>query len=231
MSRLGNTSPTIRSPLPQEGASKNVQPVRIVDGFSATLPPRSRTFFQRIYFAPMPRPIVKAPGNSFPFPVPICRIKAPERQVVVIRAAFVGVYASTGISPEDIAVVPPARVVSYFGFSFKIGQRGLTDFNTNSVQSLGGPASVLVSSSGQGADDLASAGLSPGAGQVYPFSGRLTPPEDENFAAYARPGDEISITAFVLRPPQYDARLFSAQISGWLSGESELDKIIDSISA
>lgn len=225
-SNLGNTAPRGPSPLPQEAAGSKVQAVRIVNGFTAALPGRSRTFFQRLYFASMPRPIIVAAGSSLPRPVPVCRIQAPQRQGIVLRSADVAVYEHSGIGIDDITQVPPSRIVSYFGFSLKIGSRAISDFNTNAVNDLGGGA--VIPPSGNQAN--VTAGVAGGQVQVYPMSGRLTPSDVDNFAAYAMPGDEINVTAFVLRLPPYDVRLFSVQLSGWIVGETELQKIIDALS-
>jgi len=223
-SPLGNTAPRAPSPLPQEAAGSKAQAVRIVNGFTAALPGRSRTFFQRLYFASMPRPIIRAAGNSLPRPVPICRIRSPERQGIVLRSADVAVYEHSGIGIDDITRVPSSRIVSYFGFSLKIGSRAISDFNTNVVNDLGGVVAL------PGSQYTLAAGVAGGQGQVYPMSGRLTPSDVDNCAAYAMPGDEIDVTAFVLRLPPYDVRLFSVQLSGWVAGETELQKIIDALS-
>jgi hypothetical protein len=52
----------------------------------------------------------------------------------------------------------------------------------------------------------------------------------DNFAAYARPGDIIQSTAVVIRPPNFDLRLFEVEISGWIANETEIEKLVDQLS-
>jgi len=224
-SSLGNTAPTTGSPLPQEYAEPKVQAVRIVNGFTASLPGRSRIFFQRIYFAPYPVPLISAPGSPFPKPVDIASIEAPTQQGIVLRTAAFRVYQHTGIGLDDISEVPPSRTAGYFGFELKIGNRGISDFNTNLVPAGASPVPVVGSNV-----KLSTVSALPGGGQVFPFSGAITPQGDSTFANYVRPGSLISTRAFILRPPNYDARLFSVELQGWLANESELDRMVNMLS-
>lgn len=219
---LGNTAPVTGSPLPQEYAGSNVQAVRIVNGFTAALPGRSRLFFQRVYFAPYPVPLIAAPGSPFPKPVDVATIEAPTQQGIVLRTAGFRVYQHTGIGLDDISEVPPSRTAGYFGFDLRIGNRGISDFNTNLVPAGFQPIPVV------GANvKLSTISTGPGGGQIYPFSGTLTPQGDSTYATYARPGDLIKARVFILRPPNYDVRLFSVELQGWLANESELDRMVN----
>lgn len=223
--RLGNTGAQPASPLPQSYASSNVGASRIVNGFSAYLPGRTRLFFQRQFFANYPRPIQVGAQAPFPRRVNIARILAPERQVVVIRAVRFTAYAHSGIGVEDLMEVPRGRTVATLGFEFQVGNRGLTDFSTN----LPGRGVPVI----YNAVDAASGGNAPRAGQgiIQQGSGLVTPPTDgENFASYAQSKMPIVASAVVFRPPSFDLRVFEVQISGWLSDEYEMGQIIDKLS-
>lgn len=226
-SSLGNTAPTTGSPLPQEYAEPKVQAVRIVNGFSAALPGRTRLFFQRIYFAPYPIPLISAPGSPFPKPVDIATIEAPRQQSIVLRTAAFKVYQHTGIGLDDISEVPPSRTAGYFGFDLRIGNRGISDFNTNLVPAPGSSAVPVV---GFNQFTGATVSAAQGGGQVYPFSGMFTPQGDSTYATYISPGSQIKARAFILRPPNYDARLFSVELQGWLANESDLDRMVNMLS-
>jgi hypothetical protein len=121
------------SGLPQGYASGKVEPVRIVNGFTQFLPKRSLLFFQRQFFASYPRPIQFAGLPSFPRGVNIATIQAPVNQGIVIRTVAFRAYQHSGIGVEDIIEVPAARAKTYLGFQFNLGNRGLTDFQTNLV--------------------------------------------------------------------------------------------------
>lgn len=220
----GGTSPQEPSPLPQgyPAPAKAPVPVRITNGFTFNLPGRTRLFFQRQFFAPYPRPIQAAGGAPFPRDVDIARIQAPTHQGIIIRAVAFRAYQHSGIGVEDIVEVPPSRAKTYLGFKFNLGNRGLTDFQTN-LPGTGVP--VIYPGAPQGG--LPSAPRA-GQGNTFQGTGIVTPNmPNESFAAYAMPGDIIKSTAVVLRPPSFDLRLFEVEMSGWLANETEMQKIID----
>lgn len=221
------TGPQGGSPLPQEYAHGKVVPVRITDGFTQFLPPRTLTFFERFYFAAVPKPIMVAPVNGYPRGVPVMRIQAPQRQGIVIKSAEFQVYEHSGIAVDDIVQTPPSRTTTYFGFGFTIGNRNFSDYSTNASASLVPQAAIASGGGNLPAGFGSPAQATPLGGQIYPNSGPITPPAGEFFATYARPGEEMVATVFVLRPTEYDARLFSFKMSGWLAAEVDLDKILD----
>jgi hypothetical protein len=199
-------------------------PVRIVNGFTSTLPGRTRLFFQRQFFASYPRPIQVAGLPTFPRDVNIAQIEAPRQQGIIIRQVAFKAYQHSGIGVDDIVEVAPSRAKTYLGFKFNLGNRGMTDFSTN----LPGTGVPIVLPGPQTAG-----GVAPRAGQGNTFQGTgvVTPNmPGENFAAYAMPGDTIQSTAVVIRPPNFDLRLFEVTISGWLASESLLQEILDSLS-
>lgn len=210
------------APLPQGYAHDGVTPVQVLNGFLTTLPGRSRLFFQRIFFASKPTPIQQAGVAPFPREIPIARIQAPRQQVIVIKRVEFQSYEHSGIGIEDIIQVPPTRVTTYIGYKFSLGNRGLTDYLTN-VPAQGVP--ILISPI-QGPTPPRA-----GQGNLYPFSGALTPSDGQNYAAYAMPGDDILASAVIFRPPNFDLRLFSVSISGWLAEETEFNKIINKLTS
>lgn len=214
-----NTAMFPPSPLPQGVGRNAATPVRVVDGFTQFLPGRSRLFFNRVYFAPFPRPLQVGPTPPYPFEVPIARIQAPKQQAIVLREAAFQVYQHSGIGVDDIEQVPRSRIATYIGFSFKLGNRGLTDYSTN-VQSPNAP--VLLGGNNPNATTVQG-----GSGTIYPFSGVVTP--QQPYAAYAMPGDLIEASAVIMRAPSFDARLFSVEMSGWIVGAAELQRVIDSL--
>jgi hypothetical protein len=203
--------------------------IRIVHGFTQSLPGRSRIFFQRVYFVGMPRPIQKGLGNPYPLSIPIATIEAPTQQCIVLRAAAFKVFQHSGIGIDDFIETVPTRAASTFGFAVRIGNRGMTDFNTNNSPDPGQASAVISSNAKSGAGGRAA--LSPGDGRLYPFAGPITPQlVTDPFASYVRPGEQILASVTVLREPNYDVRFFSVELSGWLSSEAEMDKIINSLS-
>lgn len=205
------------SPLPQEEIPGRTVPTRVLHGFTQFLPARNLIFFQRVYFANYPRPLQQGGGPPFPVPIVIAQIEAPNRQVIVIKNVNFEVYQHSGIGIEDIIAVPPSRVATYFGFQFQVGNRGTTDYSSN-LNARGAPVNF-------GGNVGTSLPPAPGQSSFYPFSGRSNSGLD-NFATYARPRDLLSAKALLLRAPEYDTRLFSVEISGYLLEESDFDKVL-----
>ena len=206
---------------------KPISPIRIVHGFTSQLPGRSRIFFQRVYFAQMPHPIQKGLGNPFPISLPVATILAPQQQCIVLRAAAFKVFQHSGIGIDDYVETLPSRSASTFGFAVRVGNRGLTDYNTNVSPDPGNAGAVTVG----GAKAGVGASLSPGDGRLYPFSGLITPHlGSDPFASYIRPGEQINASVTVLREPNFDVRFFSLELSGWLAEEKELERMINALS-
>lgn len=224
----GDYGTTSVSPSPVRpglgGGGAPVAPVRVVNGFTTILPGRTRTFFQRQFFAKYPRPIQAGGPPGFPRRVEIARIQAPKRQSIVIRTVDFHAYRTTGIGTDDLREVSRGRSIGTLGFEFSKGNRGLTDFMTN-LPGRGVPVLLSPGQGGQAAAPIA------GQGNTQQGVGRSTPDNPgESFAAYAMPGDLLKATAVVFKPPEFDLRLFEVTISGWLAGEKELETIIDSLS-
>lgn len=221
----GGTAPVTPSPVGPGNPGKSPVAVRIVHGFTTQLPGRSRRFFQRQFFSSYPRPIQVGPTSPFPRTVPIATIKAPDRQSIVIRKVDFNAYQHSGIGIEDLAEVPRGRTVATLGFSFKIGNQGMTDFSTN-LPGRGIP--VLYTPASQGPNASAPRA---GQGNVKQGTGPITPNGGPDpFAAYAMPGELIVAEAIVFRPPSFDLRVFEVRIEGWLAEQTELERIIDSLS-
>lgn len=221
----GATAPRTASPLPQEHAPSRAKPARVVHGFTQFLPGRTRIFFQRQFFANYPRPIQQGGATPFPRTIDIATIQAPREQAIVIRVVAFAAYQHSGIGIEDLAEVPNGRAVGTLGFRFAVGNRGLTDFQTN-LPGRGIPVVYsTVSQTGTPTQPIA------GQGNTFQGVGPVTPSTDgEMFAGYARPGDLIKASAVIFRPPSFDLRLFEVKISGWIADEYEVDNIIDRLS-
>lgn len=225
--RFGATAPRVGSPGPQGYKAGGVHPSRLVNGFTAFMPGRSRLFFQRNFFADYPRPIQQGGAAPFPRQITIATIEAPQRQSIVLRTVAFQAYQNTGIGIEDFSAIPSGRAVGTLGFQFLVGNRGLTDFATN-LPGRGVPVSYGTAGVGQGG-----AGIAPIAGQgsVHQRTGPITPVRtNENYAGYAMPGDELKASVIVFRPPPFDLRFFSVELSGWLANEDDLQEIIDRLS-
>jgi hypothetical protein len=221
----GNTSPQNASPLPQGYAGGGAGPVRIVNGFTQFLPGATRLFFQRQYFSNYPRPIQPAGVAAWPRAVPVASIQAPAQQAIVVITVSFRAYEHSGIGVEDLSEVPKGKAVGTLGFSFSVGNRGLTDYQTN-LPGTSIPVAYAPVQVGFGA-------TAPRAGQgsVFQGTGPITPQgPNQPFAAYARPGDLIKADAVVFRPPGFDLRVFEVEFGGWLANEAELDKILNSLS-
>jgi hypothetical protein len=218
--RQGGTASLGVSPLPQEDpAGGNASPQRQVDGFSAGLPTRSRTFFQRDFWMVYPKPIFVAGTSPFPRNLTIIRFRIPSSQVLVIRDVSFHAYQHSGIGVDDIVAVPPGRIPGTFAFSFSVGNRGMVDY-----------ATTLPGTPSAGALTPEVAGVTvPRTPQanLYSKTGSIAPrvPE-QTWAAYGRPNDDVVAQVNVLRPPNFDVRAIEVEISGWLANESEFDRII-----
>lgn len=222
--RYGNTAPVTQSPVGPGSQGKPPVPVRIVHGFTTQLPGRSRRFFQRQFFSNYPRPIQQGPASPFPRRVPIARIQAPNRQSIVLRRVAFNAYQHSGIGIEDLAEVPRGRTVGTLGFSFTVGNQGISDFVTN----LPGRGVPVLYSATQGPNATAPRA---GQGNVRQGTGPITPDNGPDpFAAYAMPGEGIVAEAVVFRNPSFDLRLFEVRFEGWLAEEQELERVIDSLS-
>lgn len=207
------------------GPGAGTQAVRIVHGFSAYLPGRSRRFFQRNYFSSYPRPIQQAGGSPFPRELPIVRLKAPQKQAIVIRQVTFNAYKNTGVDVDDLRRLDDGSTVGTLGFRFLLGNQDMLDYSTN-LPARSDVAVLYSATQGPGA-------TAPQAGQgsLYQGTGRVTPdPQSDPFAAYAMPGEDIVASVVVFRPPPYDLRTFQVEIEGWLAEAVELEKIIDSLS-
>lgn len=224
--RLGNTGPLARSPLPQEypPPAQPTVPVRIVAGFLANLPGRSRLFFQRQFFVSYPRPAQMGGFAPFPRTIPMVRIQAPEHQSIVVREVTFNAFQHSGIGIEDLAEVPYGRSVGTIGFSALLDNRAMLDFQTN-LPGSGVPIDVSAIQGG-----VANAPVA-GQGQIKQGVGPANPilPQ-ESFASYVMPKSSMAFNAIVFRPPSFDLRLFMVTVSGWVIEAKELETIIDHLS-
>lgn len=220
--RRGQVESMNRSPLPQEEAGGGARPVRLTHAFTQFLPPRSFIFFQRAYFRSYPRPLQQGSRPPFPVPIQVARIQVPQQQCLVFQKSVWKVYEASGIGIDDIVEVEQGRSTGVFGFSTQIGNRGLLDFSTN------------ITANGDAVEWNPAQQLGPtqppqvGAGRIYPFTGD-SQAGLQNFAFYATPGEEINLTAWVMRAPPFDTRQFSVEITGYLVGWVQMQKILDSM--
>lgn len=212
------------SPLPQKEGGKGPTNVQIVNGFWQFLPVASTTFFDRVYFRNYPRPLFVGNLAPYPVPLPIIKLVVPQNQAFILKHFSFKVYQQSGIGVEDIVEVPASRVASYFGFEVKVGNRGLTDYNTN-VSARG---QVIDYKPGQ-AGSLTFPPV-PGQGTLFPFSGEMQPMGD-NFASYATSGQDIQATVYVLREPEFDARMLSVRFDGYNVNQRVLEDILKRLSA
>jgi len=220
--RRGQVQSTSPSPLPQGEAGGGARPVRLTHAFTQFLPPRSFIFFQRAYFQDYPRPLQLSGKPPFPVAVTLSRLQIPQQQALVLRSTVFKVYEASGIGTDDIVEVEPGRTVGTFGFSTEIGNRGLIDFSTN----ITGNGTPVVWNPNQEIGPTGAAQV--GAGKIYPFAGKS---QDglENWAYYATPGEELKLTAWIMRPPPFDTRKFSVEINGYLVGWVQMQEILDKL--
>lgn len=198
--------------------------MRITHGFTAQLPGRSRLFFQRDFLRAYETPGQVSGPPPFPRTMGIITIQAPQQQAIVIKAVRFTAYERSGIGVDGLEEVPRGRTVGTLGFSFRVGNRGLTDYTTNLPGSSGTPYQWGASNVG----NMGSIAPIAGQGNLIQGTGPATPLDAQpNFAAYARPGDLIQAEAVVFRPPNFELKVVQVQISGWLAAEEELDNIVD----
>jgi hypothetical protein len=196
--------------------------MRLTHAFTQFLPPRSFVFFQRAYFREYPRPLQLSNKPPYPINIPIARILVPQNQGLVVRSSSFKVFEASGIGVDDIVEVEQGRATRIFGFSTSIGNRGLVDFSTNVTAN--GEAVVWNPAQQMGATQPPQVG----SGKIYPFTGD-SQRGLENFAFYATPGEEIDLSAWVMRAPPFDTRLFSAELTGYLVGWVQLQEILDKL--
>jgi len=213
------------APLPQGEVGRPVVNTQIVNGFWQFLPAKSTVFLNRVYFRNYPKPLFVGKLPPFPVPLPVVKLVVPPNQAFIIKDLSFKVYQQSGIGTEDIVEVPPERVASYFGFEVKIGNKSPYDFNTN-VTARG---QVIDYAPVQGAGGRSVPPI-PGQGTAFPFAGRNNPLGD-NFATYAQSGDLIELTVQVLREPEFDARMLSAQFAGYNVDGRILQTILSRITA
>ena len=213
------------APLPQGERGKPIVDVQLVNGFWQFLPAKSTVFLNRIFFRNYPKPLFIGKLPPFPVPLPIVKLVVPQNQAFIVKHLAFKVYQQSGIGTEDIVEVPPSRVASYFGFEAKIGNRSPYDMFTN-VTARG---QVINYAPAQGAGGQSVPPV-PGAGTAFPFSG-LNNPMGDNFAAYAMSGDLIELTVQVLREPQFDVRMLSAEFDGYNVDQRVLQTILSRITA
>lgn len=219
--RLGGTRAQAPSPLPQEYPPEvrgGGAPVQLANGFTAWLPGRTRIFFQRFYFLDYPRPLQMAAFPPFPIDLTIFKLQAPAQQVIVFDDVRFNVYIHSGIGQDDLDLLPPGRAVTFLGFQFSNGNRGITDYNTN-IQARGTP---VIANANFGTPVAPQAG----GGSIWPLAGSIVPQLD-NYAGYIMPNTEFTAKVSILRAPNFDVRLFSALVSGWVINETEFNKMID----
>lgn len=223
--RLGNTGPLARSPLPQEypPPAQPTVPVRIVAGFLANLPGRSRLFFQRQFFVTYPRPAQAAGFAPFPRTIPMVRIQAPDHQSIVVREVTFSAFQHSGIGIEDLSEVPYGRSVGTLGFSALLDNRAMLDFQTN-LPGSGVPIVVSVIQSGVVAPVAGQGQIKQGVGSANPVL------PQESFASYVMPRSSMAFNAIVFRPPSFDLRMFMVTVSGWTVEAKELETILDRLS-
>jgi len=222
MSGFSNTRTSAPSPLPQEEAGKKAQTVRVADAFFQFLPSQQITFFQRVYFARYPVPLIPAGGPTYPRPVPVCRIEAPAQQGIVLQHTGFKAYEFSGIDPDDIVEVDPSRLVSVLGFQFFVGNRGTTDLNTN----ITARGDIINYATGGKLYNTAGFAPTPGQGSFFPFAGDQQR-QLNNWASYARPGQAIEATVQILKPPPMELRLFSFELGGYVLPEYSLDAMLE----
>lgn len=217
--RRGARQDLMPAPLPQtEGAHAPVE-TQIVNGFWQFLPTAGTTFFARDYFRNYPKPLFVGKLPPFPVPLPVVKLTVPNQQAFILKEFSFQVYEQSPVGQEQLVEVSPSRVASYFGFEVKVGNRSPYDFNTN------------VTARGQVIDykppQTASIASPPVPGQStnMPFSG-VNNPVGQNFAAYAKAGELIEMTVWVLREPVFDVRMLSAYMSGYNVNHAMLYKIL-----
>lgn len=218
--RLGGTHAQAPSPLPQAyPPSDPVVSTQVVNGFTSWLPGRTRVFYQRNLFLQYPRPIQMAVGAPYPTDRTIFKLRAPQEQVIIVRQIAFRVFIHSGIGNDDLVELQWSRATTFLGFSFASGNRGITDYVTN-ISSIRGAVQ-------QGPNGTTVAPQS-GGGSIWPFTGSIVPRE-QLWAGYIMPNQEFDAKVVILREPNFDVRVISCEVSGWILGETQFNYMIDKL--
>lgn len=199
------------SPLPQESPKAVVQTVRVSQGFFAQLPPNAVAFFDRQYISDFPRPIQVGVGNAYPRRVSILDLTVPEGSVIVIRDGVFGAYQQNGLDVNDTVPVDNKRLLSYVAFAFDINGRSQRDYQSN-VYGIGGLLAAEAAVTANAA--LSAAAQVPSTAK--PYGGSIISGPPGAFALYAMPQQVLRASAWIVRPPPFEVRRFSFDISGFM---------------
>lgn len=217
---MAETRSSPGSPLPQKGPAPAIQAVRLSQGFFSQLPPNALAFYDRHYISDFPRPIQVGPGNAYPRQVPILDLTVPAGEVIVVRNGVFNAYQQNGLGIEDTVPVDHRRLLTFVAFSFDVNGRAQADIQNN-IYGVGGLLGKQAVALGQGA-------LSAGAqvpSTALPYGGSMAVGPVDSFALYAMPQQRIRATAWVVRPPPFEIRRFSFDMSGWTLSKVGFEKI------
>lgn len=207
------------SPLPQARPVSDASPVRVTQGFFASLPPNAISFFSRQYLSDYPRPIQVGQGPAYPRRVSIAEIVVPENNAIVIRDGVFKAYQQNGLDVNDMVPVDDRRLATYIAFGFNISDKGQIDFQTN----LYGPGGLLARQAAGGNTALAPGAQVPATAK--PYGGSIITGPAEQWALYAQPQQKIQASAWIVRPPPFEIRRFSFDLSGFILSKTGFEQI------
>lgn len=210
--------PTPRGKDP--GARSN--PVRILGGFFADLPPSGVIFYDRHMERPFPKPLMPVVNESWQKGYEIWADSLPKQRTLIITDLSFTAYRNDNIGVGQPIAVPPGALSDSLGFQFTIGERWEIDIKNN-LQ-------------GAGAGNVAAAGGNSGIGlQEFSVNGRMDPTGSSfsrrygrqgKFALFCR-GSQRMVAKFVaFQLPPVEIVKVTFDINGWEVPSNLLDHVM-----
>jgi hypothetical protein len=197
------------------------QAVIVVGGYYNQLPSEMNIFFRRQFFLNMPQPIQQN-SVSFPFPrtLTLMNLRVPEQETIAFQDVDFRAYQQNPIAPNEFAPMNPRATATFLHWDFQIGGRSLVNFGTN----LSGTRTGALA-------DAAAPNITVGGTQslstTNPIAGSYKEQYGPQFTVYGKSNQTIVAKAIVIRPPPFEVRRLTVEITGFIVGENVMRSVND----